>query len=90
MQVTLPVHDQMFKRSGRVAYSNHVAGIGMYRTGIEFQDEAAAFNVKLESQQLNIKNYQDQLAQELKREITDEEAARRWVDKYMRQFSSLF
>ena len=90
IQVTIPVNDQVFKRTGHVAYSNHMANVNRYRTGLEFEDEVAGFNTKLEEQQFKIKYYQDQLSQELKREISEEEAARRWVDKYMRQFSTLF
>lgn len=90
VQLTVPVNDQVFKRTGRVAYCNHVSGIDRYRTGIEFQDQVFDFNNKLEEQQLRIKSYQDQLSQQLKRVVSEDEAARLWVEKFMQQFSSLF
>lgn len=90
VQLSLPVSGEIFKRTGRVAYSNHVASVDLYRTGIEFNDTIDEYDKKLNQQHKAIRKFQKELALKYDRPVSEDEAARKWVEKYMQQFSNLF
>ena len=90
LYLRIPVGDQVFSVEGHVAYSNRVPSLSRFRTGVIFSDSASAFRIKLVEEMLQVKLYQKKISNELGREVSEEEAARRWIEKYAKQFGELF
>jgi c-di-GMP-binding flagellar brake protein YcgR len=90
VQVSVPVDGEIFKRTGKVAYSNHVASMDLYRTGVEFNELQENYDRKLNQQSKAIRKFQRELSLKYDRAVSEDEAARAWVEKYMQQFSNLF
>ncbi|ATX79069.1 PilZ domain-containing protein [Mariprofundus aestuarium] len=62
-------------------------GAGLFEVGVKFLSEEASFRVKMVEQVCSIKNYQLQQAQK-GRNLTFEEAAIEWVDRFAEGFGS--
>ncbi len=90
LHMSIPVSGQLFKMRGRVAYCNRVPSVNRYRTGVAFSDAISAFKAKLAEQMNRIKEYRDELAKERGIDMSEEEAARAWIEKYAKQFSCYF
>lgn len=90
LYLRIPVGDQVFKIEGIVAYSYSVSIQSRYRVGVIFRDSSNAFQAKLAEEMLQMKLYQKKISSELGYEIPEEEAARRWIEKYAKQFGELF
>lgn len=90
LQMSIPVSGQLFRMRGRVAYCNRVPSVNRYRTGVAFSDAVSAFKAKLAEQMNRIKEYRDELARSQGIELSEEEAARSWIEKYAKQFSCFF
>ncbi len=90
LHLRIPVGDQVFKVEGHVAYSERVISQNRYRVGVIFRDSSNAFQAKLAEEMLQVKLYQKKISSELGYEIPEEEAARRWIEKYAKQFGELF
>jgi hypothetical protein len=90
LQITIPVKEKQYEVKGYVVYSVQDEGSGFFRTGIRFVDASSAFTAKLAEESIEILDYRKKISAELGREITEEEAARRWVRKYAESFAKLF
>ena len=90
IQLKIPVGNQMFQIEGQVAYSNRLPTLNRFKTGVSFTNASNAFHAKLAEEMIQIKQYQEKISRELGREITEEEAARRWIAKYAKKFGELF
>ncbi len=90
LHLSIPVSGQLFKMKGRVAYCNRVPSVNRYRTGVAFSDSVSAFHAKLAEQMNRIREYRDELAREQGRDISEEDAARAWIEKFAKQFSCYF
>ena len=80
LNFTIRVGYQLFEIEGKVAYC--FSHGDRYRVGVEFTKPSGVFQAKFIEQMGKLKEYQQKLSQELGREISEEEAARRWLDKY--------
>ena len=89
VNLKIPVGDTVFEVQGQIAYCSRVATLNMYRTGVQFSDATSAFRAKLAEQMLKIKEYKKHLEDEGKN-MSEEEAARQWIAKHAKHFSSLF
>lgn len=90
LSVAIPVSGQVFQMRGRVAYCTHVPNVNRYRTGVAFSDALSAFKAKLAEQIHLIQEYRRERALKDGVELTEEEAARAWIEKYAKKFASLF
>ncbi len=90
VQFTIPVSDQVFTVVGKTTYAAFVDNVSFYRTGIEFQNPTATFRVKLNEQVGQIKDFRQRLTEKLGSEISEKEAAHRWVEECGRHYSYLF
>ena len=90
LQLSIPVCGQLFRMKGRVAYCNRVPSVNRYRTGVAFSDSVSAFHAKLAEQMNRILEYRNELARESGQEISEEDAARAWIEKFAKQFSCYF
>ncbi|MBN1687575.1 MAG: PilZ domain-containing protein [Candidatus Omnitrophica bacterium] len=90
VQVKVPVGDQIFQIVGQIAYCNRVSSLDRYRIGVEFLDQTSVFRTKLAVQVHEIQQYRKRVSSEIGRDVSEEEAARQWIEKYAQHFSSLF
>ncbi len=90
VSLKIPVGDSVFEVQGQIAYCSRVASLNMYRTGVAFSDATSAFRAKLAEQILEIRSYQKSLAKKTGKDLSEEEAAREWIAKFAKHFSSLF
>lgn len=90
VQFTIPVSDQVFNIAGKTTYSSFVENIGFYRTGVEFQNPVGLFRAKLTEQINQIKEYRNKLSAKLGNEVSEKEAAHKWVEECGKHFSYLF
>lgn len=90
LSLRIPVGDQMFKVNGQVAYCASSRESGRFRTGVAFLDAENAFRAKLAEEILQINEYQRRISRALGRDVSEEEAAREWIQKHARNFSHLF
>ncbi len=90
VHLSIPVENEIFQIRGQVAYCTRLSSTGFYRTGVAFLDAMDAFRAKLAEELIKIKQYRDKLSAELGRQITEEQAAEKWIQKYAKHFSELF
>jgi|GEM_PF-1081284 len=88
--ITVPVSGQLFRVRSEVVYSNRIPSVSLYRTGISFRDSDAAFTQKLEGQFRAIEEFRQELTVQDGRAVSDEETARRWVEKFASLFKNIF
>ncbi len=84
--ITVPVKDEVFDLRARVAYSERDDNRGLYHIGATFLDEITAFKARLAEQVLEIMRYRQHMSRTLRREVSEEEAATRWIERYARFF----
>jgi c-di-GMP-binding flagellar brake protein YcgR len=90
VHIRIPVGDQVFKLQAQVAYCNQSSQRSLYRTGVAFLDPESAFRAKLAEEMIRIDEYRKKISKELGRDVSEEEAARKWIEKYAKSFSYLF
>ena len=82
VEITIPVKEKRYEVKGRVAYSREHGSSGHFRIGVEFVDFPDAFRARLAEEVIQILEYQKTLARESGHEISEEEAARRWIGRF--------
>ena len=87
IQLTIPVKEKRFEVNARVAYSRKDAESGYFRTGVAFIDTDSAFRAKLAEETLEILEYQKDISRTLGHEVSVEDAARQWIEKYAGRFN---
>lgn len=88
--IRMPVHDHLFNIEAHVVYSRKDQRSGKFHTGVVFHDEEHVFRAKMAEQILMIEKYQRELNEQTATPVSEEEAARRWIEKYSRRFAELF
>ena len=86
LNVTIPVKERLFVVQGKVAWCKEDRKSGYYKTGICFLDGSSAFKAKLAEEALEILEYRKKRSKELDREMTEEEAAKEWIQQFAAQF----
>ena len=89
IHLMIPIEKQVFKVEGRVAYSRKIK-MGLFRIGVAFQNARSAFEAKLAEEILKIKEYRKNISINLGTEISEEDAAKKWIEKFAVHFSHLF
>ncbi len=77
----IPVKQKTFEVTGRVVYSKEDRKTGRFRTGISFVDPSSTFTAKLAEEALEILEYQKKISKELGHAISEEEAAKQWIEE---------
>lgn len=82
LDVTISVKEKLFRIRSRVVYCRDSHGDGRFRTGVRFVDYPSAFLAKLAEEAIEILEYRKRLARETGRDVSEEEAARLWINRY--------
>jgi len=88
LEVSFPVGDRLFTLQATVVRC--VASDDKYLVGVAFLEPQTSFRMKLAEQVLRIEELRRDLSRERGEEVSNEEAARLWVDDYARDFAELY
>lgn len=83
--VRIPVGEPPFSAEGIVAWCRPDHDHERYRVGIAFDDASLAFSARMVEQVCHIERYHRHLVEQ-GRDVTEEEAALEWIDKYGKVF----
>ena len=89
IDIAIPVREKTFDIRARVVYSKEDRRSARFSTGVSFVDFPSAFKAKLAEEVLQILEYRKSISREAGREISEEEAARKWVGEYAERFGRL-
>lgn len=78
------VKDDCFDAEGYVAWC--LAEEGAYTVGVEFDDQSSRYSVRMVEQVCHIEHYRADVREHEGRELTSEEAAKEWVERYAAEF----
>ena len=87
--LTLPVKNKVFEIHSRVVWIKEDRKTGKFRVGACFTDCPGAFTARLAEEALEILQYQKTLSRQLGKELSEEEAASRWIKEYASDFPAL-
>ncbi len=87
MMLSIPVREKVFDLKVRVAYCKNYKKSNQYHAGVSFLNSTDMFKAKLAEEVLQIMEYQKTVSRELGYDLSEEEAAQRWVSKYAEKFS---
>ena len=88
ISLIIPVREASFEVKAKVVYSKEDRKTGAYRTGVSFHDPSSALRAKLAEEALKILEYRKTLSKESGREVSEEEAAEKWIKEYADHFAS--
>ena len=89
VQITIPVKQKLFQIKAKVVSSKEHGKSARFRTGVCFQDTPSAFKAKLAEEVLQILEYRKSLSRQLGYELSEEDAAKKWVNEYAGRFPYL-
>ena len=89
VRITIPVKDKRFKIKAEVVYSRKDGRTGFFITGVCFADYSSAFQAKLAEEMLEILDFRKKLSAEMGHEISEEEAAQKWIGQFSKYFPKI-
>ena len=89
IDITIPVKEKSFDVKAKVVFSKEDKKTARYHTGVSFTDFPSAFKAKLAEEVLQILEFRKSLSRELGHEITEEEAATKWISQFAGRFPSI-
>lgn len=81
IRIGLPVKQKLFEVVGRVIYTKEDRKTGRFRTGVSFVDPSSTFKAKLAEEALEILEFRKKISKELGHAISEEEAAKQWIEE---------
>lgn len=89
LSITIPVRDKFFDLRAKVVFCRENKKTAYYHTGVTFTDFPSAFKARLAEEVLQIMEFQKNISRESGVEISEEEAAARWVKQYASEFPAI-
>ena len=86
LDITIPVKEKFFDIKAKVVYSKEDKKTAHFLIGVYFTDFPSAFKARLAEEVLQILEFRKSLSRELGHEITEEEAAKKWVSEFAGRF----
>lgn len=90
LALTLQAKDKVFTVKGRVVYSIREIDGGIFRTGVQFLHPESLFLVKMAEQLHQIDQYRKTLSKKEGHQVSEEEAAERWIHDHSKEFSEFY
>lgn len=84
LHLSIPVETPAYEVDGRVAWSRMEEE--HFVIGVSFDDSATAFNIRMVEQICYIEQYRKVISESEGRELSSEEAAMEWIEKYAADF----
>lgn len=89
LRISIPVKEHVFELQGKVVHVEKEGHDDSFRIGIAFVQTTDAFIAKMAEETLEIIEYRKRISRESGFQITEEEAATRWIKKYADTFTKL-
>ncbi|WP_316366193.1 PilZ domain-containing protein [Candidatus Thiodiazotropha sp. CDECU1] len=86
IHIAIPITPPQFHATGIVVWCREERG--NYLIGVKFSEEETAYAVRMVEQLCYIEHYKQNIKQSQGRELTGEEAALEWIDRYADEFPS--
>jgi len=86
IQIDIPIGDKPFSSMCLVSWCK-ITGDG-FDVGVKFEDKDTEFAVRLVEQACHIEEYRSEVISKEGRHLSEEEAAKEWIDKYASAFPS--
>lgn len=86
LDIAIPVKEKLFELRGKVMFSREDRRTARYSTGVSFVDFPSAFKARLAEEVLQILEYRKELSREAGEDVSEEEAASRWVREHAASF----
>ena len=86
INLSILIKEKAFSINARVVFSKEDRKTGKYKTGVCFMDRPSAFKAKIAEEALEIIEYRKNLSKEMGRNISEEEAAKKWIRQFAAQF----
>lgn len=87
IRVTIPLLGEQYEADGLVAWCR--AAGSRYEVGVRFLTPQDRFSVRMVEQLCYIEDYRQQVASDEGRELTSEEAAAEWIERFAEHFPGL-
>lgn len=87
IRLTIPLLGVQYEAEGLVAWCR--AAGSRYEVGVRFLTDQDRFCVRMVEQLCYIEDYRQQLARDEGRELSSEEAAAEWIERFAEQFPGL-
>ena len=84
IHIEIPVHKPAFELDGIVVWCEEREGT--YEVGVQFDDESKKFALRIVEQVCHITHYMREILHHEGRDLSTEEAAREWIEKYAHTF----
>lgn len=88
LELAIPMEHQLFKMNARVAHCRKDDAVGLFKTGVYFEDETSHFRAKLAEQVIQIRSYREKMSFLRGRELSEEDAAAQWIARNAENFSN--
>ena len=88
IHLMIPVLDERFEADGVVVWCHEIGGCG-YEIGVRFEQQEAAFGVRMVEQICHIEAYRRQVLGTEGRRLSSEEAASEWIDRFAPAFPAI-
>ena len=89
LRLSIPVEKQLFKMMAHVTHCVKDAATGLFKTGVCFEDSVSAFRAKLAEELIQIRQYREKMSLLRGRQLSEEEAAKIWIDRNAKSFATL-
>lgn len=87
--IEIPIGQKIFDLNARIIYAKENKESSDFHVGAVFTDFPSSFKARLAEEILRILEFQNKLRRELGCDLTEEEAAERWIADYASQFPPL-
>ena len=87
LQLSLPVEKQLFKMKTCVMHSQKDADTDLFKIGVCFEDPVSSFHAKLADEIIQIREYREKMSLLRGHPLSEEEAARIWIDRNAEDFA---
>jgi c-di-GMP-binding flagellar brake protein YcgR len=90
IEIEMPYEDKVFNLKAQVVLCNHNSETNLYDIAVRFLRSQEAFIAKMIEQIYLIAGYRDMLMLQSGKEISLEEASRKWIKQYSARFERLY
>ena len=82
IDISIPVKEKFFQIRAKVVYSKEDRRSARFSTGVTFVDFPSSFKARLAEEVLEILEFRKSISRELGHEVSEEEAAKKWVSEF--------
>lgn len=86
IHIEIPMEESSYGADGMVAWCREEGD--HFEVGVKFRDNSTSYNVRMVEQVCHIEHYRSEIYSTQGRELSSEEAAKEWIEKFAEDFPS--